>query len=478
MNKTYSQIFPEGDNCSGDDQIVVVPVVSFNQCDNNPWVLVFQDEFDGNSLDNSKWHAQTGVPRDPYFGSQKAWHKPENVTVSDGTLKIISKKENSYNMPVVTSWSPYTVKYDDFEYSTGEIWTNARFENGRFDARIKIPKGKGFFPAFWLYGDIPKYNEIDIFEFWDNSTTKHHMSIHTKLDDQPNRDCERQYNGPDFSADFHIFTCIWEKNVIYFYMDGELQRTDNRYITIQGQQICNITAWQQYIMNIAYPINPMAIVLNTAIQYNSPYAPDASTIFPAQLEVDWVHYYKRMPCLQTNNITMPSQIIINDVNFNVISGNDVNIYCTYNLQANKQLEIVAKNSIEIGPNFTTDPNSNFEARIEATVCGTLRNQTINNANEEIISKDLIESKSVKELTEILIYPNPNNGEFSIDFTNKDFSEYSVKITNLIGDEVYSKDKIENSVENIQLKNNLPGEYILYLINNKTLLAITHKLLLK
>ncbi|MBA3900914.1 MAG: hypothetical protein H0X62_12025 [Bacteroidetes bacterium] len=57
----------------------VIPVYSFNQCNNAPWVLYFEDNFNGNALDTSKWDIVSGVPRDPYFNVQKSWCLYENV---------------------------------------------------------------------------------------------------------------------------------------------------------------------------------------------------------------------------------------------------------------------------------------------------------------------------------------------------------------------------------------------------------------
>lgn len=468
----------QAENCRN-NLLLVMPTTSFNQCNNNPWVLVFEDDFEGTSLDLSKWHPQTGVPRDPYFGSQKAWHTPENIVVDNGILKIISKKENLYNMPVVTSWSPYTVKYDDFEYTTGEIWTNVRFEYGRFDARIKIPKGKGFFPAYWLYGDIPYYNEIDIFEFWDNSTTNHHMSTHTDYQGNPTLSCEQQYAGVDFSSDYHVFTLIWEPNTIKFYVDGVLRRTTHRYYTTLGQEIgCDVVGWRQYLMNMDYATNPMSIILNTAIQ-NGTHAPDASTTFPSQMEVDWVRYYKRQPC-QDIHITSATQLPLSPINFNVITGGKVNFSCDYVMGSIHQLNIVAKNEINFDPGFTADPGAILETKIDATICPLLKNMIIDDSirNDNLNINNVINTALIGELPTVLVYPNPNDGNFVINFSDVDFSKYKIKISNTVGEIINSIDDIRSQIVEVNLEDYPRGVYFLYLMNNETKLTSISKIILK
>lgn len=472
-SKGFSQGMCEGQQ--------VVPVQTFNQCDNNPWVLVFEDNFDGNSLDLLKWNIVTGVPRDLNFEKQKAWHKPENIVVDNGILKIVSKRESQYNMPVVTSWNPYTVKYENFDYTSGEIWTKSTFPFGKIEARIKIPKGKGFWPAFWMFGGSPVYNEIDIFEFWENSTTDHNMTVHYDFDKDGNPSmCLSDYTGVDYSQDFHTFTLTWEKNEIKWYVDGSLKRTDYRYYTILGQITgCTINAWNQYVMNKIYPKDPMAIILNTAIEYGNGKDPDGSTPFPSQLEVDWVRYYQKKPC-QDVNITDASQFPLSNQVYNVIVGEDVNINCNFTVQSGQQLEIVAKNSITLEAGFSAEAGSNFTARIEPTVCGsTLKSASFENEQDSVLSiKNTGDINSSEMTSSINVYPNPNDGSFIIDFGMNNNQDFVLRITDMAGKLIYSIDKIETSTFSVNLNNNSKGTYILYLFNNKSNEAITHKIILK
>jgi hypothetical protein len=289
----------------------------------------------------------------------------------------------------------------------------------------------------------------------------------------------------DFSQDFHIFTLTWEKNEIKWYVDGVLKRTDYRYYTILGQITgCAINAWNEYVMNKIYPKDPMAIILNTAIECGvdkngNNKAPDNLTPFPSQLEVDWVRYYQRKPC-QDVNITDASQFPLSDQVYNVIVGEDVNVNCNFTVQSGQQLEIVAKNSITLEAGFSAETGSTFSARIEPTVCGsTLKSVSIENGQDSVLSAKNIDNLNITEKTSnILVYPNPNDGSFVIDFGTNNNKDFVLRITDMSGKLIYSIDRIETTTFLVHLNNNFKGTYILYLFNNKSNEVITHKIILK
>ncbi|MEO0075699.1 MAG: glycoside hydrolase family 16 protein [candidate division WOR-3 bacterium] len=206
-----------GQICDG-QQVVLT---QDGQCDYNPWVTVFEDNFDGNTLDLSKWTLPyQGVLRDFSHSKEKQWYAntgntpsvpiTNNIEVSNGTLKLIARRESP---PIVGTYvsdystNPWTYTTTNFDYSSAEIDSKYKFGYGMYEIRCKIPKGKGFWPAFWMYGENANgvNNEIDVFEFWDNSTNDHNMTVHYN-----GQMCLTDYNGPDYSQAFHTFTVIWD----------------------------------------------------------------------------------------------------------------------------------------------------------------------------------------------------------------------------------------------------------------------------
>jgi beta-glucanase (GH16 family) len=273
-------------------------------CRNNDWVLLFEDDFEAPFLDTSKWSIPyQGVIRDFEFNNEKQWYintglNPQisisnNIEILNGNLRILSKLEkpaiagkyiSNFNV------TPWTVESETFNYSSAQIASKVLFGFGKYEVRCKIPKGRGFWPAFWLYGvNSNKSSEIDIFEFWDDNTCNHNMNVHFN-----NNMCLTDYNDNDFSQDFHIFTLIWDNFKIEWYVDGKLKRRNTKFNSLLGQQLdCEqLKKDQTYIVDTNYPLEKVNIILNLAIQ-NDKYKPNESTVFPGVFEIDYVRYYSK-----------------------------------------------------------------------------------------------------------------------------------------------------------------------------------------
>ncbi len=363
--------------CAGQTIFLTEPF----QCNLNPWVLVFEDNFDGNSLDLTKW--EYGPKRIRICNNEQQYYTSgNNIEVSNGSLKLIAKEEVLFAK--VYHWKPENehlycngnfrgINARWFNYTSANIQSIKKFPHGRFEAKIKIPKGRGFWPAFWTYAGNPVYNEIDILEFWGippTQSTRHRMNIHYDYGDG-RKDCATNYNGTDFSQDFHIFGLIWDENKIEWFVDGVIKRTDTRLYSTIGQPVtvCPIPHGF-YVMNKIYTMDPMRIILNLAIRGDEEDdGPDSSTPFPSQMEVEWVRYYQRHSC-QDISIIDATQYPLDNTVFNVIVGDNINIHCNYIIQSGQQLDIIAKSSITLGPGFIAESGSTFSARMEPTVCGS------------------------------------------------------------------------------------------------------------
>src|ERR1035437_9776703 len=141
-----------------------------NICSNKNLILVFDDEFDGDSLDASKWitwfpYTATGNDSCEFcrtHGNEGEIYLDSNVVVSNGTLKLIAKRQT-------TTW--YTATRD---YTSGMIESREGWMYGLFETRCKIPYGMGFWPAFWLFGG--NGTEIDDFEIGGQSPSYPHIA--------------------------------------------------------------------------------------------------------------------------------------------------------------------------------------------------------------------------------------------------------------------------------------------------------------
>lgn len=244
------------------------------------WDLVFQDEFDEFNAEN--WSYQNWEPGTVNAELQKYTDSEKNVYVKNGALVIQALKDDGGR----------------YKYTSGRLisFQKNEFKYGRFEARIKVPSGRGFLPAFWLmgnesgYGQWPRCGEIDIMEVMGHDTKTLYTTIHYGSD--ISRDA-RQGQGvtsgeTDFAKDFHVYACEWDPGEIRFYIDDSLIHTENRWYTARSYN-----GKRQ-----PYPApfdRKMYMILNLAVGGSWVGNPDESTKFGknARMLVDYVRVYQR-----------------------------------------------------------------------------------------------------------------------------------------------------------------------------------------
>src|SRR5579864_1975484 len=89
--------------------------------------------------------------------------------------------------------------------------------------RCRMPKGQGFWPAFWLLGGAGStgVNEIDIHEFLGNAVNTVYTTVHWGTSYTVNHQSDgKAFTGPDFTADFHTFAVDWDASHVIWYVDG------------------------------------------------------------------------------------------------------------------------------------------------------------------------------------------------------------------------------------------------------------------
>jgi beta-glucanase (GH16 family) len=245
------------------------------------WNLVWSDEFNGpnNSLvDSKKWTAQVGGNG---WGNQELecyTNRLDNAYQSGGSLVIKAIKEKYTGTDKITR-----------DYTSARLTTRKTFtaKYGRFEARIKIPYGQGLWPAFWMLGDNidsvrwPTSGEIDIMENIGREPAIIHGTIHGPGYSGSNGPSASYSltNNQRFADSFHVFAVEWEPNVIRFYCDGTLYKTRTPADLPVG------TTW-------VYD-HPFFILLNVAVGGSWPGNPDATTVWPQTMLVDYVRVYQR-----------------------------------------------------------------------------------------------------------------------------------------------------------------------------------------
>jgi beta-glucanase (GH16 family) len=246
---------------------------------NGQWVLAWSDEFnapDGSAPDPAKWSLQTSGKVSNHE-LEYYTDRPQNVHIENGNLVITAIKE-TYTGPDATR-----------EYTSARL-TSVGFDQiyGRFEARIKIPRGQGMWPAFWLLGQNhsqvgwPQCGEIDIMENIGKEPSTVHATIHGPGYSGHVRGISEPYSLPSgaFADDYHVFAAEWEPAVVRFYVDGNL------YSIVTPP---NLPLGNQWV----FADHPFKIILNLAVGGDWPGPPDDTTIFPQTMLVDYVRVYKR-----------------------------------------------------------------------------------------------------------------------------------------------------------------------------------------
>lgn len=246
------------------------------------WTLVWSDEFEGPagaSFDRAKWVADTGGSG---WGNQEREFyttRPANITLDgSGHLVITAVAEPANGTD--TCW------YGACRYTSARIKTKGLFSQtyGRFEARIRIPRGQGMWPAFWMLGDNidavgwPRSGEIDIMENIGREPAIIHGTMHG-----PGYSGGSGIGAPygltsgTFADDFHRYAVEWAPGRITWLVD------DHPYFQTTPASLPPGTAW-------VYD-HPFFLLLNLAVGGAWPNDPDATTVFPRQMIVDYVRVY-------------------------------------------------------------------------------------------------------------------------------------------------------------------------------------------
>lgn len=244
------------------------------------WRLTWSDEFNGRRsiVDSAKWSFDIGGGGWGNNELESYTNRNANAEVQHGSLVIKTLKETFTGADGITR-----------NYTSARLLTRKTFTQtyGRFEARIQIPYGQGIWPAFWMLGnDIqtagwPTCGEIDIMENIGKEPSTVHGTLHGPGYSGANG-ITASYALPSlrkFSDGYHTFAVEWEPDVIRFYVDGRLYKT---------RTPADLPAGKTWVFN-----HPFFLILNVAVGGNFPGNPDATTVFPQLMKVDYVRVYER-----------------------------------------------------------------------------------------------------------------------------------------------------------------------------------------
>ena len=244
------------------------------------WTLIWNDEFNepnGAGVNPQKWTMETGGWGWGNNELEYYTNRLQNAFLEDGSLVIKAINETYTGTDSVTR-----------NYTSARLKTQDKFAQayGRFEARMKIPYGQGIWPAFWMLGsDIPQIGwprcgEIDIMENIGKEPSTVHGTVHGP-GYSGGSGIGAAYtlpNGERFADAYHTYVIEWQPELIRWYVDGNL------YKTVTKNDLPSGAAW---VFN-----HPFFLLLNVAVGGSWPGNPDASTVFPQMMLVDYVRVYQ------------------------------------------------------------------------------------------------------------------------------------------------------------------------------------------
>jgi beta-glucanase (GH16 family) len=249
--------------------------------DGAAWQLTWGDEFagaDGSAPPPARWVHDLGGGGWGNNELQTYTDRRENSVVRDGALVIRAARERFTGADGIAR-----------EYTSARLKTLGTFAQayGRFEARIRLPRGQGLWPAFWMLGDNietaawPACGEIDIMENVGREPNVVHGTLHGP-GYSGGQGLTASFSNPagrPFADDFHVFAIEWEPSTIRWYADGAL------YATRTTSDLPGGARW-------VYD-HPFFILLNVAVGGNWPGNPTDTTTMPQEMLVDWVRVYRR-----------------------------------------------------------------------------------------------------------------------------------------------------------------------------------------
>lgn len=246
------------------------------------WKLVWSDEFDGNSINTNYWQFDRGNGNGGWGNRELEYYtsRPENAFVSDGMLHIVARRES----------------YDGFHFTSAKLKSSHHFSKkfGRFEFRAKMPSGQGYWPALWMmpersvYGGWPASGEIDVMENRGSNTTAVLGTIHFGGMGHHDQSWGKpfKFSGGDSVTNFHVYAVEWTTNAIRWSVDNDVYETQTSWWSSSSRT-------NPAIRN-PYPApfdQPFYIIMNLAIGGKFGGNPDATTVLPGEMLVDYVRVY-------------------------------------------------------------------------------------------------------------------------------------------------------------------------------------------
>ncbi len=247
------------------------------------WKLAWSDEFDSNEINSNHWRFDIGNGNGGWGNRELEYYtsRPENAYVSNGLLHIVASSE----------------KYHGFKYTSAKMKSSGLYfkRYGRFEFRARLPQGEGYWPALWLmpqdsaYGGWSASGEIDIMENRGSNAstvlgTIHFGGMYPRHDQS--HGAPFTFKNGDSVTNFHVYALEWTTNAIRWYVDDHLYETQTSWWSSSSRT--------NTAVRNPYPApfdKPFYILMNLAVGGEFGGNPDTNTVFPGEMQLDYVRVY-------------------------------------------------------------------------------------------------------------------------------------------------------------------------------------------
>ena len=234
--------------------------------------LMWNDEFDGNTVNSENWTFEIGdgCPNICGWGNNELqYYREQNAWVEEGILTIEARKESVGGK----------------RYTSARMKTQGKksFQYGRIDIRALLPEGQGIWPALWMLGDNitsvgwPACGEIDIMEMIGGNQRENtvHGTLHWDINGHADAGNDYTLSSGTFADGYHVFSIIWNENTMRWFVND----VEYGVIDISPSHMSEFH-------------NSFFFIFNIAVGGNWPGNPDNDTVFPQQMKVDYIRVFQ------------------------------------------------------------------------------------------------------------------------------------------------------------------------------------------
>lgn len=240
--------------------------------------LVWQDEFEQESINSAKWNFETGDGTD--YGLPPGWGNNEKQLYTNSQQNAFIEKDGSSSSLFIKAIKEASGSFTSAKLTSKDLFS---MRYGRVDVRAKMPEGQGLWAAVWMLGDNraqidwPGCGEIDILEVLGNDPSKVYSTLHYTNGENKKGEIQgsKSLIGNSLSEDYHLYTMEWTPESIVFKLDD-----------VQFQQVPIAVDMKEFQRSFY-------LILNIAVGGFWPGEPDNTTVFPQTMAIDYLRVFSK-----------------------------------------------------------------------------------------------------------------------------------------------------------------------------------------